>query len=106
MDGELKAVLGGHGAILEAVEKALRRQGDTLTILSRQIAELQRLLSPEVFEGESSLERLLATLAAQGRDSLALLNRLANLMARVEARLDPGRTRARPNGGSGEQRPF
>jgi hypothetical protein len=104
VDTELKTMLAGHGAILKVVEKTLRQQSDVLTILSRQVAELQRLLSPEAFEGESSLEQLLATLAAQGRDSLALLNRLANLMQRVEDRLDPGRPKPRPNGGSGEQR--
>jgi len=64
MDQELTARMDQQQETLEAIANGIRRQGDTLTIMSRRVIEILDRLTPEAVESETALERLLAQLVA------------------------------------------
>ena len=88
MDQELTSLLTQQAEATEAIRAEQRRQADTLTIMSRMLADVLEILTPGTPEGESGLERLLAQLVAQGKEQLALLRQHGQLMARIERGAD------------------
>ena len=105
MDRELTTLLTQQGESIEAIVTEQRRQADTLTIMSRMLADILEILTPGTPEGESSLERLLAQLVAQGKEQLTLLRQHGQLMARIERGLPGGGTPPAPANGSGHRLP-
>jgi hypothetical protein len=103
MDQELTSLLKQQGEAIEAIVTEQRRQGDTLTIMSRTLADILEILTPGTTDGESSLERLLSQLVAQGKEQLTMLRQHGQLMARIEGRLPGGGKRPAPTNGSGRE---
>jgi hypothetical protein len=83
------------------VAAGVERHGDTLTIVSRQLSEIQRVLTPKPADGESSLERLLAQIVAQGQEQLRLLHGLAAMLGRMTE--TPGRGAGREQRANGSE---
>lgn len=101
MDRETETRFGRLDETLGQVAAGVGRQSDTLTIISRQLGDIQRLLTPEPMEGESSLERLLAQIVAQGQEQLRLLRGLAAMIGRLDgtsARRDGAEPKANGSG--------
>lgn len=105
MDQELTSLLTQQAEATEAIRAEQRRQADTLTIMSRMLADILETLTPGTPEGESGLERLLAQLVAQGKEQLTLLRQHGQLMARIERGLPGGGTTPPPANGSGRRLP-
>ncbi len=79
MKENLAGLLEQQQETLDEIATAIRRQADTLTIMSRHVVEILNRLTPEAAEGETALERLLAQLVAQGQEQLRLLQSLAGV---------------------------
>ena len=105
MDQELTALLRQQDEAIEAIVTEQRRQGDTLTIMSRTLADILEILTPGTPEGESSLQQLLAQLVAQGKEQLNLLRQHGQVMARIEQGLPGGGTPPASTNGSGHRLP-
>ena len=87
MDPELRRWLERQEAATVGIAIDQKRQADVLTIMVRELANLTELLTPKTGDGESALEQLLAQLAAQGKEQLALLRQLGQLTSRIERRM-------------------
>ncbi len=80
MDDNLTTRLDQQRHALDEIANSLRRQADTLTIMSRHVVEILNRLTPEAADGETALERLLAQLVEQGQEQLRLLRSLAGVV--------------------------
>jgi hypothetical protein len=101
MDKDTETRFDRQDDALGQIAAGVERHGDTLTIVSRQLGEIQRLLTPKPADGESSLERLLAQIVAQGQEQLKLLRGLAAMLGRMND--TPGRGAGREQRENGSE---
>lgn len=105
MDKDTQTRFDRQDETLGQIAAGIERHADTLTIVSRQLSDIQALLTPEPMEGESSLERLLAQIVTQGQEQLRLLRVLAAAIGRLDGTGEQPGTGAPTANGSGRGRP-
>ena len=88
MDAELQTWTEKQDKAVVDLAASQQKANDQLVLITRELANIAMMLTPQVSEGPSPLELLLAQLVAQGQESVGHLRDLVKQGGRIEAKLN------------------
>lgn len=101
MDPGLRAWTEAQAKAVADLAAAQQKTNDQLVLITRELANIAIMLTPQVSEGPSPLELLLAQLVAQGQESVGHLRDLVKQGGRIEAKLNGDPPPPRSTNGNG-----